>query len=178
MLLLQTCDGEERAALYGETLLTWVRDAADLMISCLIGNRGHLSDEERLGITDRAIGLFSLVCPDGEFGMLRPCIASLQLYRSTHLWRMGRRDEAFAALDEALRQEHALEAYDGRDDLTYTAPGLRLVKINPEGRTGLCRSAELPSLWPTWCVPAPDDVEAGMKADPRWEDWCARCAEE
>ena len=177
MLLLNACDGKERAARYGETLLLWVRDAAQMMVSCLIGSAAHLTPEECAGIVERAIGLFSLVCPDGEFGMLRADIAGLELYRSTFLWRMGRHDEAFAALEEALQQERALTAYDGRRELTYTAPGLRLVKINPEGKTGLCRASGLPSLWPTWCVPSPDDVAQEMQNDPRWADWCARCGE-
>ncbi len=37
---------------------------------------------------------------------------------------------------------------------------------------------ELPSYWPFWCVPDYGDVEAALKADRRWADWCARCAAE
>lgn len=174
-LRLNACDGKERAKRYGETVLLCAADCADLMVSTVLTGKYVLTPAESTEVVRSAVHLIYAVCPDGEFGMLHGEIARLELYLSFQLWRAGARDEAFSALEEALAHASALKAYEGDAERTYTAPGLRLVKINPEGIKDLCFAAELPEIWPCWMTPDSSAVAGEMRADPRWEDWCVRC---
>ena len=54
----------------------------------------------------------------------------------------------------------------------WPSPLLRHVRIRPETLPeGSAFAAELPELWPWWCVPEKERVKTEMQADPRWEVW-------
>lgn len=173
-LRLNTCDGRKRAEAYGETLLRMAETCADLMISCVIMNKSHLTPTESAQSVRRAIALFDLVCPDGDYGLYACTVAHLYLYLSEHQWRAGERDGAFDSLDTAADLMRAHKRYNGDAVSTHTSPLLRTVKINPHGYDSLIGPSRLAGDWPWWCVPDYGDVQRELQKDPRWAQWVAR----
>lgn len=176
-LRLNTCDGQKRAEAYGETLLCAARACANLMVSGVMVNKGHMAPSDAVQIVRHAIALFDLVCTDGNYGLNNAEIAHLYLYLSEHQWRAGDRDGAFASLDKAVDHMKAHASYNGNTEITYSSPLLRTVKINPKGYDCLRGPSVLPEDWPWWCVPDFGDVKKEMQADPRWAKWVARTKE-
>jgi len=176
-LRLNTCDGKKRAEAYGETLLRMAETCADLMISCVIMNKSHLTPQEAVQSVRGAIDLFDLVCPDGDYGLYSCTVAHLYLYLSEHQWRSGDHDGAFDSLDTAADLMRAHERYNGDAVSTHTSPLLRTVKINPRGYDCLIGPSRLEGDWPWWCVPDYGDVQREMQKDPRWAQWTARIAQ-
>lgn len=173
-LRMQAFDGRGKAEACGEALLATVRACADLMIKSYIISNAHIDPEEAVRIVRRAIGMFDLVCTDGEYGLCHSDLIGLHLFLSVRLWRAGDRDGAFDALDAALEHALALEAARSRQDASYTAPLLSMVRIKPGHGEEPGWIAELPRDWPWWCMPGDQEAEAAMQADPRWAAWVDR----
>ena len=121
--------------------------------------------------TEIAIKLFDTVCTDGNYGVYSSQIACLYLYLSEHQWRIGAHDEAFESLDKALECAKASEALNGKKDISYTAPLIKNVKINPGNLPIEKIASDLPRLWPFWCIPDYSSIKKEMQADPRWNKW-------
>ena len=86
--------------------------------------------------------------------------------------RNGDRDAAFAALDEALTCAKYYDQLRESGPEYFTSPLLRHVKTCAETLPEHSAfRAELPDVWPWWCVPERDRVKAEMQADPRWDNW-------
>lgn len=173
-LRIQAFDGRGKAEACGEALLALTRECSRLMIQSFIVNQAHIDPEEAVRVVQRAIGMYDLVCPDGDYGPLHGDLIGLRLFLSIRLWRAGDRDGAFAALDAAL--EHALAYNDvcGRKDVRYTAPLLASVSISSGNGAEEGLISGLPQDWPWWRVPGDEQAEADMKHDPRWAAWVSR----
>ncbi|MBQ7337190.1 MAG: helix-turn-helix transcriptional regulator [Clostridia bacterium] len=170
-------DGKERAKAYGEALLKTVRACSELMVSGVIAYEKNMSPTEKVASLRGAIDLFSLVCTDGNYGMHHGYIARVYTLLSLYLWLDGQRDEAFAALDEALAQYNRMNACYAKDSGSYTAPLIRLVSY--EVCPDMVNAAPLPCAslaedWPWWCVPEYAIVKPEMQADPRWAAWVSK----
>ena len=171
-LRINAFDGKAGVAACGEALLETVRCGAELMRQIVWSDR-TLPPETAARMLENALGLFKLVCTDGdaERGM-EDMRVRFELLRSYYLWLAGERDEAFCALDSALEHARCVDRMSAQNSQSFTSPLLRHVFIETEPLIG-CegRTAELPDVWPWWGVPEMDSVRAEMEKDPRWQAW-------
>ncbi|MBR6917194.1 MAG: helix-turn-helix domain-containing protein [Clostridia bacterium] len=175
--LTAASDGKEEAKYIGEFLLKAARKFSDQLICGLIANshnfEGDLPIEKIKGI----ISLFTLICDDGNFGILNGELISLNLYLSRLQWERGYHDDAFRSLDAALHHARELEKVVSKSEHRYTAPLVAFVKEEfetpVEAPPGFI-SAQIPDDWPAWCYPDYSKVECEIKADPRWAKWVKR----
>ena len=187
LMAICSCDGKDRAAACAEALLKVVSNASDLMISTVLFNKDNITKTDAATIIKNAIGLYKLVMPDGNFGVYHATLACMDLFLSEHLWCIGDRDGAFAALDVALDHAKKFEALDevieraekveiahSLDGLYYSAPAVKLAKIEGKGFRDSGIAANLPEDWPWWSVKGSGKVKAEMQADPRWNEWVER----
>lgn len=166
-------DGKDGVQALSETLLTTIRACAQFVLNITTGYQQHLSPAEKADCLSRAIGLFALICPDGNYGVYHGYVASLQMLLSLYLWQDGRQEAAFAALDDALENQKKMEIACAQETVRYTAPLVRLAEEKP------CCTAEqahgdllsMPEDWPWWNVPEAKQVKSEMQADPRWDVW-------
>lgn len=173
LLRINACDGKAQARACGEALLATIRTSAELMIQTILVNQQHLSPAEKVQALQGALRLFSCLCPDGNYGMHHAFIGKVNMLLSAYLWPDGRKDEAFATLDEALRHFKVYEALSRKGICAYTAPLVRLVKNEiPPMETSVL--AHLPEDWPWWSIPEAAAIKAEMCADPRWQAWAAQ----
>lgn len=167
LLHFNSCDGSKRAEILGDTLLRFVQTCSELMVSGVMINKSNLDENTAVRILQNAAAIYDLVCTDKNYGLYNGSLTRLYLYMSEHLWLNGNRDDAFAALDNALECAKAYESFSGQTEMTLSAPLLRQVKINPKGYSDLRIASNLPEDWPWWCVPDCSKVKAEMQADPR-----------
>lgn len=172
-LYLNSCDGQERARMYAETLLITVSRCVNLMISNIMTNKEHFSNETCVEIICNAISMYDLICTDGNYGIYNAELAHIYLYLSEHQWLAGNKDGAFAALDKSLDHAKKFESFCSRKEAVYTAPLLKLIKVETD-KLNHSIVMDLPDDWPWWCVPDCSQVKAEMEVDPRWADWVKR----
>ena len=170
-LRLKACDGRGRAEAYGEALLDVVKAMSGLMVQSVIANSAHMETSEAAKAIQNAIRLFGLVCTDGGYGVHHADLVSLNLFLSGRLWRAGDHDGAFAALDEALTHARRYDEICLQGEVRYTAPLIAEVKKKLAVQSNQGITAGLPEDWPSWRVPETAEMEAEMKADPRWTTW-------
>ncbi|MBR3743260.1 MAG: helix-turn-helix transcriptional regulator [Clostridia bacterium] len=174
MLRINAFDGKEEVAASGEALLDLVLHSTEL-IESIVRTDIRMPPNIAAQMIGNAAGMFDLVCTDRFYGKSSAWLACLQMLRSYYLWLAGEKDGAFSALDTAL--EHAA-AYDGLNEASpafFTSPLLRHVKTNAGSlRAQSAFSAELPDVWPWWCVPKREPVKNEMQADARWDEWVRR----
>jgi len=173
-LRLKACDGRARAQAHGETLLETVSACSDLMVWALMANRTHIMPQDAAEILRNAIKMYSLVCTDGNFGTYHGTLRCLYLYLSVYLWRTGDHDGTFEALDAALVHARRFEEINQTSEVAYTAPLLSTVTLPVRRYLPDNIVSALPDDWPWWGVPGYDDVEAEIKADPRWDAWVCK----
>jgi transcriptional regulator with XRE-family HTH domain len=175
-LLAYAHDGKERAGYLGKLLLKLIVSASDQMIQLLISLRSsEPSPELFIGVIKDALGLYDAVLKNGEYGFCHAARARLYLFLSEFEWRAGLKDDAFASLDRALEHADRFDRLCIQGEYRYASPLLRFVSISSDPSNFESFTADLPEVWPWWQVPDFADVKADMQADPRWEDWCARC---
>ena len=169
------CDGKQYVKAHSELLLKTIRASAVLIVNITTGDQRHLSAHEKAENLASAIHLFEVVCPDGNFGCHHGYVVSLELLHSLYLWLDGRKDEAFAALENARENGRKLLGLCQEGVARYTAPLVRLAEEKPwcsadDARRDYLTMAE---DWPWWTVPEAEQVKAEMQADPRWEAWAS-----
>ena len=174
LMMINSCDGKERATACAEALLRVVSTAAGLMISSVIINQANISKNDAVTIIRNAIGLYELVMPDGNFGIYHASLACINLFLSEHLWCIGDRDGAFEALDEALEYAKKNEIYRSAKEQYYTSPAVKLAKIEEKEFTEAGIAANLSEDWPWWSIAGSEKVKAEMQTDPRWNEWVKR----
>lgn len=174
LMMINSCDGKERATACAEALLRVVSTAAGLMISSVIINQANISKNDAVTIIRNAIGLYELVMPDGNFGIYHASLARINLFLSEHLWCIGDRDGAFKALDEALEYAKKNEIYRSAKEQYYTSPAVKLAKIEEKEFTEAGIAANLSEDWPWWSIAGSEKVKAEMQTDPRWNEWVKR----
>lgn len=153
LLMLNCCDGKERAEEYEKALGEIVSVASDLLVSTVMMNKNHYSPKKSVEKINQAIRLFEIIEDDCRYSAK---IAHLYLYLSEHQWKAGDHDGAFDSLEMArIFAEH----YD--------------TALNLIGCTNA--TSELPDVWPWWCVPDFAEVSKEIKADPRWATWKKKC---
>lgn len=167
------CDGKQYVKAHSELLLQTIRASAVLIVNITAGDQQYLSAHEKAENIASAIHLFEVICPDGNFGCHHAYVVSLELLHSLYLWLDGRKDETFAALENA--REHGLRFIRICEDgvARYTAPLVRLAKEIPACGVDIARQdyQTLAEDWPWWTVPEVDQVKAEIQADPRWAAW-------
>jgi transcriptional regulator with XRE-family HTH domain len=176
-MLLNSCDGKERARVCAENILKTVDQCARLMISSIMINQTHYSPDTAAEITRNAIKMYELVITDGNFGIYHAALVCMNLYLSEHLWRAGDRDGAFEALDAALAHARKNEAQLANKGQYYTSPLVRLAKIESKEFTEAGKVAWLAEDWPWWSSPDCTQAKAEIQADSRWADWVRRTRE-
>jgi len=172
LLLASAVDGKEEAKYIGEFLVQSVRHTARQIVYGLIVNKGHFDSDLPIDKIKGAIGLFDLICEDGNYGPCHDDLICLHLYLSRVQWERGYHDDAFVSLDHALHHARALEALLDGQEHALTASLVSFVRY----KTGSARhiAATLPADWPWWHNPDYSQVEKEIKADPRWAEWVAR----
>ncbi|MBQ7874784.1 MAG: helix-turn-helix domain-containing protein [Oscillospiraceae bacterium] len=170
------CSGKQFVKAHSETLLETIRASAVFIVNITTGDQQHLSAKEKADNIASAIGLFALVCPDGNYGCHHGYIASLEMLHSLYLWLDGQKDAAFAALERA--RENGMKLIRICEDGTahYTAPLVRLAEEKAYCNADEARQdyRTMPEDWPWWSVPEAEQVKAEMQADPRWDVWAAK----
>ncbi len=155
MLLLNACDGRERAEAFEKTTAKMAYHTANLMVSTVMCDK-TLSPEEAVRRVRNAIQILEFGYLNGDYGDDVGEVGAFYLYLSEHLWRAGERDAAFAALDTSY---DLTKIYDERFGLTGDDRATR----------------ELPDVWPWWCGPDYMPVKREMMEDPRWAAWVEKC---
>ncbi len=175
IMLATACDGREEAEYIGDFLLKSAREFAQQLVYGLMANRNHYDSDMPIVKLTGVIGLFHLICDDGNLGEYHGDLIKLYLYLSRVQWERGYHDAAFASLDKALENARALEKICDGSEHYFTAPLVRLVKYRVGVNEGIAK--ELPNDWPFWSNPDCAQVEREIKADPRWTEWVAKTQE-
>lgn len=172
-------DGRTRAAAYGEALLKTVRASAELMVTEVITHEKNMSAADKAESLRGAIGLFTLVCTDGNCGLHHAYLARIYTLLSLYLWMDGRKDEAFEALHRSSQEFRHFEKVCANITGRYTAPLVRLVQYgtcSTKANDNLhphTSAASLAEDWPWRSVPEYEEVKPQIQADPRWNEWTA-----
>ena len=177
MLTLNACEGKMASLAYGNTLLKIVKTCSELMLSSVQVNGPRIAPSDAVEILKNAIGIFDLVCTDGNYGIYHADLACLNMYLSEHLWLAGDRDGAFEALDKALEHAKINEAIREQGEASYTSPLLSMIKHIPNKHSEAGISATLSEDWPWWYDFAYAEVEAEIKKDRRWAEWVKKTKE-
>lgn len=179
-LRINACDGKKHAEAYGVALLKTVRASAELIIGTVIAYEQNMPTSDKIKSIKSAITLFDHVCTDGNYGIHSAYIARMYTLLSLYLWLGGEHDEAFDALDKSLLHFKAFEELCTQSDASYTAPLLKLVKIDTEkwcfDKTHPhTKTISLAEDWPWWSVQEYPLVVNEIQSDPRWNEWVAKC---
>ena len=171
ILRINAFDGKEAVAACGEALLDMLLRCTEL-IETIVLTDIQMRPEIAADMLKNAVQMFDLVCTDHTYGKFNAWLSCLHMLRSYYLWLAQDKDGAFDALDRALT--HAAD-HDRLFDVRsggYTAPLLRHVHFTMQKAPdqGAFR-AELPEVWPWWCVPEREKTKAEMRKDPRWNEW-------
>lgn len=176
-------DGKEQARAFAEALLHVTNSCGALVVHCTMACQNHMTPAEKARSVRGAIGLFELICPDGNYGEYHSFVSHLYLFLSLYLWLSGEQNKAFESLDLALEQFRQYVRVCKERKVAYTAPLVRLVKKElgedwvPDPTDPSVSPACLPEDWPWWTVPEAERVRREMEADPRWAAWTAKTKE-
>lgn len=156
-LRINTFDGKRRAEASGEALLKSINASAELIIGTMLSYEQNMAPAEKVQSIKSAIRLFDHVCTDGNYGIYNSYIARMYTLLSLYLWLDGKHDEAFEALEKSLLHFKAFEELCTKSEAAYTAPLLKLVKIDTErwryDKTHPHTEAiSLAEDWPWWSV--------------------------
>ena len=174
MLRINAFDGKEEVAASGEALLDMIMLSTEL-IERIVWTDIHMPPETAAEMIGNAAMMFDLVCTDHIYGKNNEWLACLHMLRSYYLWLAGEKESAFSELDTALEHAKAYDELCEKSPEFFTSPLLHHVKTNAGAvRVQSAFSAELPDLWPCWCVPNRGNVKKEMQADPRWGEWVHR----
>ena len=171
------CDGKQCVKAHSEALLKTIRACAVFIVNITTGDQRHLSAREKAENIAGAIRLFTVVCPDGNYGVHHAYIVSLEMLLSLYLWLDQQKDAAFAALDRAAESGVAFIRVCEDGTARYTAPLVRLAEEKPDCTAETAREdcRTMAEDWPWWTVPEAEQVRADMQADPRWSIWATKC---
>ena len=171
-LRINACDGNEKAKACSQALLETVTACSELMIGTVLSYEQNLTPGEKARGIRSAIHAYDLICDRGCYGRYHGYIARMYTLLSLYLWLDGKKDEAFEALEEALRNGKAFQALEGGDSIRFDAPLLRLATQEPPSPN---RQYSLPESladdWPWWSVQEYSLVADEIRADPRWDAW-------
>lgn len=175
-LRINTFDGKRRAEAYGEALLKSINASAELIIGTMLSYEQNMAPAEKVQSIKSAITLFDHVCTDGNYGIYNLYIARMYTLLSLYLWLAGKHDEAFEALEKSLLHFKAFEELCAKSEAAYTAPLVKLVKIDTErwrfDKTHPHTEAiSLAEDWPWWSVQEYSLVKEQIQSDPRWNEW-------
>lgn len=175
-LRINAFDGKRRAEASGEALLKSINASAELIVGTMLSYEQNMSPADKAQSIKSAITLFDHVCTDGNYGIYHSYIARMYTLLSLYLWLDGKHDEAFEALDKSLLHFKTFEALCDKSEATYTAPLVRLVKIDIErfrfDKTHPHTEAiSLAEDWPWWSVQEYPLVKDEIQSDPRWAEW-------
>ncbi len=175
-LRINTFDGKRRAEASGEALLKSINASAELIIGTMLSYEQNMDPAEKVQSIKSAITLFDHVCTDRNYGIYNSYIARMYTLLSLYLWLDGKHDEAFKALEKSLLHFKAFEELCTKSEAAYTAPLLKLVKIDTErwrfDKTHPHTEAiSLAEDWPWWSVQEYSLVKDEIQSDPRWNKW-------
>lgn len=172
-------DGKRGVQACSKALLTAVRACAVLIQNIVFAEQRNLSAAEKADCLRRAIGLYELICPDGNYGAHHEHVACLQMFLSLYLWLDKKQDDAFSTLDDALANMRKMQAACAVETICYSAPLVRLVeeKAPCTAEEAHANQLSMPEDWPWWDVPEAEQVKAEMQADPRWDAWVSKATE-
>lgn len=174
------CDGKERVQAYGQAILGMLHASAVLMVQDVLAAKQNMTLPDKISSVQGAIRLLDAVCTDGNYGEHNRLIARMYTLLSLYLWLDGKHDEAFEALDQSLNHFRQFENLCTKEKPVYTAPLLRLVKMDfsrspiPNPSEPDTTAVSLYEAWPWWHVEEETQVKQEMQADPRWDAWVAR----
>ena len=169
IMLAAASDGKAEAARIGDFLLKAAREFAEQLVYGLIVSKKHFDSDMPIEKIKGAIGIFNLICDDGNLGIYHRDLVNLYLYLSRIQWERGYRDDAFRSLDEALKNARALDSLTPHSEHAFTAPLVSFAKCRTESTGDAAKS--LPDDWPVWCNPDYSCAEKEIKSDPRWNEW-------
>ena len=169
------CDGKQYVKAHSELLLRTIHACAVFIVNITAGDQHHLSTHEKAENIASAIHLFEVVCPDGNFGCLHGYVVGLELLHSVYLWVDGRKDEAFAALENARENGRKFTQVCEEGIARFHSPLVRLAEEIPACSADIAKQDYMTMAedWPWWTVPEVDQVKPEIQADPRWAAWVA-----
>ncbi len=171
-LRTNACDGKEKAQACSEALLDTVHTCAELLIGTVLSYEQNLTPGEKARGIRSAIRAYDLVCTPGDYGLYHGYIARMHTLLSLYLWLDGKKEEAFAALDDALTHGKTFQSLCQQEEIRYNAPLLRLVRQAPPSQNQQYSLPEsLAEDWPWWSVQEYSLVADEIKADSRWATW-------
>ena len=178
-LRINAFDGKRRAEACGEALLKLICASSESIIGTMLSYEQNMTPFEKVQSIRSAIALFDHVCTDGNYGIHNSYIARMYTLLSLYLWLDGKHDEAFDALDKSLLHFKAFESLCAKDEAAYTAPLLKLVKIDVDKwrfnkAHPHTEAISLAEDWPWWSVQEYSLVKDEIQADPRWNEWVAK----
>ena len=181
-LRINAFDGKRRAEAYGEALLKLICASSKSIIGTMLSYEQNMTPSEKVQSIRSAITLFDHVCTDGNYGIYNSYIARMYTLLSLYLWLDGKHDEAFEALDKSLVHFKDFEELCAKSEAAYTAPLLKLVKIDTEKHRfdkthPHTEAVSLAEDWPWWSVQEYCLVKDEIQSDPRWNEWVKKTQE-
>ena len=180
-LRINAVSGKKQAEACGEALLRTVRACSMLIIWTVLAYEQNMSISDKAKSIKSAIQIFDIICTDGNYGIHNSHIARVYTLLSVYLWLDNKKDEAFEALDKSLLHFREFEKSCEEKNLSYTAPLIRLVNIEPiqakanDSNHPHTSALSLVEDWPSWCVPEACLVKEEIQSDPRWNEWVEKC---
>ena len=183
ILLADGTDGKTQARYLGESLLELTYIYVEQMMYALVNCRANYETDLPIDKVKGLIGLYGLVCEDGNLGPFHQHTAWLYLYLSRVQWERGYKDEAFDSLDLALEEAKKRDRRQAEVEVkaqsqgNYTAMLTRFVKMDYGVWNPNKLAPRLPEDWPMWANPDYTEVKKEISSDPRWGEWVKRCRE-
>jgi len=178
-LRINAFDGKRRAEACGEALIKLICASSEAIIGTMLSYERNMTPCEKVQSIRSAITLFDHVCTDENYGIYNSYIARMYTLLSLYLWLDGKYDEAFEALDTSLLHFKAFESLCAKDEAAYTAPLLKLVKIDIDKwrfdkAHPRSEAISLAEDWPWWSVQEYSLVKDEIQSDPRWNEWVSK----
>lgn len=172
-LLTEATDGKLEAEFIGEFLLETARQFSEQLVFGLITDIKNFDTDMPIEKVKGAIGIFDLICDDGNMGVHHDFVSKLFLYLSRLQWERGYHDDAFVSLDQAFLHAKAFEKLFDETEHKLTAPLVSYVKYDMPERREVVET--LPEDWPFWCNPYYSKIKDEIQSDPRWNEWVEKC---
>ncbi len=175
LALCSACDGKQEAKYIGEALLSMAGHFATQTVYAIVNNKHNIKTDMPIEKIKGVIAIFDLLCEDKNYGEFNGNLIELYLFLSRVQWERGYHDDAFGSLDKALECAKVYESLCDGKERSYTSMLLKHVTFCEDEMPIHISPENLPEQWPVWTNPDCSEVEAEIKADPRWAEWVEKC---
>ena len=172
LMLINATDGIEQTRYIGEFLLKSIHEFSHQIIYSLMNNINNYETDMPINKIKGIISLYNQIFDDGNMGIYHSDMIKYYLYLSKLQYEKGYEDDTFISLDEALSHAKKLENLPVGNN-KYTASLIKECSFNIKEKIKICHL--LPSDWPWWHLPCPDQLSTQIMSNPKWTNWVNKC---